>query len=175
MPRSGARRLADSGEREAGRSFGQGQVDGFKAAGGRIRQAGRQGVRRSRNGRRAGHGGADAAGGAGAAALLVMARGRMVRGLGDLRAGVVTMVRAGHCVLHGCRGRSDAMLHGRVRAREHACRGNALEGNCQQQQPHESTAQADMDDSIHGAILAWRRHNTVATLAAARLAGPGIG
>jgi hypothetical protein len=175
MPRGVARRLADSGEREAGRSFGQGQVDSLWAAGGGIHQPSRQSLRCGGNRRRAGHGSAETAGGARAAALLVVTRGRMVGGRGNLRPGLVTVTCPPGHVVHGGSRCSDAMLHGRMRARQHACRRNALEGYCQQQQPDEYAAQADRDGMVHGPILAWRRRNTVVRMAVARLAAPESG
>ncbi|MEM8514087.1 hypothetical protein RCH14_003424 [Massilia sp. MP_M2] len=185
MPRSVARRLADSGEREAGRSFWQGQIDGLGAPGGRVDQPGRQGRRRSRKCWRAGHGGADATGGAGTAVFLFMRRRRMVHGRpaaggmgAHLRAGIVAMTRPGVDLLlgrHGRHRRHAAMRHGRMRARQHACRSDALEGNRQQQQPHKHAAQADMDSRIHAAILAWHRRNTAVMMTAANLASRGGG
>jgi len=72
-------------------------------------------------------------------------RRRMVGGRGNLRAGIVAVTRPGvHLVRRG-HGGDAAMLHGCMCARQHACRSDALEGNRQQQQPHERAAQADMD------------------------------
>lgn len=158
----------ESGEREAGRSFGQGQVDRFEAAGGRFGQACGQGLRRSGDRGRAGHGGADAAGGAGAAALIVVLI--VVLAMPGRLGGVMAMGR-GRIVMR----RHDRHSRRSMRARNHACRSDALEGNRQQHQPHECAAQTDMDGIVHGAILAWHSRNASTAIAGAGLATPGGG
>ena len=69
----------------------------------------------------------------------------MVGGFGYLWTGIVAVIRPGIHVVRGSHGGNAAVLHGRMGARQHACRSDALEGNRQQQQPHERAAQADMD------------------------------
>lgn len=66
-------------------------------------------------------------------------------GRGNLRAGIVALTQSGGRVVRDSHGGDATMLHGRMCAREHACRSDALEGNRQQQQPHKRAAQADMD------------------------------
>ena len=183
--------VCGSGEREAGRSFGQRQVDRFEAAGGSVGQARRQGRWRSGERRRVGHGSADAAGSAGAAALVVMLPG-MLPGmlivkliLRVAQVGGVGLVHRSRCVrlvtMAGRRRRLLLMLR-TVRARQHGCGSDSLERDRQQHQPHEQVAQATREGRFHPAILAWRGRNADATSAhrqhipgAAGLATPTTG
>ena len=157
-----SRRLpGESGEREAGRSFGLGEVDRRQTAGGSGMNDSRSIGRRGEQCRRGRQQGADAAVGAGAAAAIVVVRIAVVMAGCACSLCLVRMTMAvnGRSIMlhrgHGA-GSRRRKPHRPVRARQHGGRRDSLERERQQHQPHEQGT----DEILHAPILAWRRHNT---------------
>jgi len=146
-----------SDEREAGRSFGQGQVDPRRVARERPDQDAEGGRWRGERGRCWGQGGAETAVGAGAAAaigvVMVNCRRMPVGGLiGRRMAVAVGACRVVRHRRHGVCGWLDRCM----RTGQHGRRRDCLEWQRQQHQPHEQGT----DERFHAPILAWRWHNS---------------